>query len=62
VPAGAVARAGTVPPVEPGVCAVEIGGVPRPATVLVAPALHGNQVEVQIKAMRVDSPATSGAR
>jgi len=61
-PAGAVARAGTVPPVEPGVCAVEIGGVPRPATVLVAPALHGNQVEVQIKAMRVDSPATSGAR
>jgi hypothetical protein len=61
-PAGAVARAGTVPPVEPGVCAVEIGGVPRPATVLVSPSLHGNHVESTIKAIRVDSPAASGAR
>jgi hypothetical protein len=61
-PGGVVTRAGTAAPVEPGLCAVAIGGLPRPATVLVAPSLNGNHVHPQIKAMRVDSPAAPGAR
>jgi hypothetical protein len=61
-PDGVVARAGTAAPVEPGVCAVGLAGVPRPATVFVSPALHGNHVEAQIRAMRVDSPAGPEAR
>jgi hypothetical protein len=61
-PGGVVTRAGTAAPVEPGICAVAIGGLPRPATVLVAPSLNGNHVDLQIKAMRVDSPAAPGAR
>jgi len=61
-PGGVVTRAGTAAPVEPGGCAVAIGGLPRPATVLVTPSLNGNHVDPQIKAMRVDSPAAPGAR
>ncbi len=61
-PGGVVTRAGTAAAVEPGVCAVAIGGLPRPATVLVAPSLNGNHVDPQIKAMRVDSLAAPGAR
>ncbi|HEU4368163.1 MAG TPA: hypothetical protein VFV05_08065 [Methylomirabilota bacterium] len=53
-PGGAVARAGTARPIEPGVCAVGLQNVPRPATVLVSPSLNGNHVEPQIKMMRVD--------
>jgi hypothetical protein len=61
-PAGAVVRAGTVPPTAPGVCAVGLQDVPRPATVLVSPSLNGNHVDPQIKAMRVDEPTGPGAR
>jgi hypothetical protein len=53
-PGGAVARAGTVRPTEPGLCAVGLHTIPRPATVLVSPSLNGNHVNPQIKVMRVD--------
>jgi hypothetical protein len=53
-PGGAVARAGTVRPTAPGVCAVGLDDVPRPATVLVSPSLNGNHVDAQITAIRVD--------
>jgi hypothetical protein len=61
-PGGTVARAGTVAPVDPGLCAVAIDGLPRPATVLVAAIVNGNHVEAQIATMRVDSPAGPEAR
>jgi hypothetical protein len=52
----------TAATVEPGICAVAIGGLPRPATVLFATSMNGNHVDPPIKAMRVDSPAAPGAR
>jgi hypothetical protein len=61
-PRGAVTRAGTVAPVEPGLCAVAIDGLPRPAIVLVAAAVNGNHVQPQIATMRVDSPGGPEAR
>ena len=61
-PRGAVTRAGTTAPVEPGLCAVAIDGLPRPATVLVTAAVNGNHVEAQIATMRVDSPGGPEAR
>jgi len=33
---------------------IALGGVPRPATVLVAPALNGNQVNPHVKSVRID--------
>ena len=53
-PGGAVARAGAVAPTAPGVCAIALGGVPRPALVLVAPALDGNQVHPHVRSVRID--------
>jgi hypothetical protein len=53
-PGGTVARAGTVRPTEPGVCLVGLGGLPRPATLLVTATLGGNHVQAPIKAVRVD--------
>jgi hypothetical protein len=61
-PRGVITRAGTAPPVPPGVCAVTLEGLPRPATVLVTAAVHGNHVEPQIVTMRVDSPGGPEAR
>jgi len=61
-PRGAVTRAGTMAPVEPGVCAVDLDGLPRPATVLLTAAVNGNHVEPQIATMRVDSPGGPEAR
>jgi hypothetical protein len=61
-PRGVVTRAGTAAPVEPGVCAVALDGLPRPATVLVSAALNGNDVEPSIATMRVDSPGGPEAR
>jgi hypothetical protein len=53
-PGGAVARAGTISVTAPGVCAIPLAGLPRPTTILVAPALSGNHVNAAIKAVRVD--------
>ena len=53
-PGGTVARAGAVTPTAPGVCAIALGGVPRPAVVLVAPTLDGNEVNPHLRSVRID--------
>jgi hypothetical protein len=53
-PGGTVARAGSVAPTAPGVCVIALGGLPRPATVLVAPALNGNLVNPHVKSVRLE--------
>jgi hypothetical protein len=53
-PGGAVARAGAVAPTAPGICVIALGGLPRPATVLVAPVVNGNEVDPHVKAVRLE--------
>ncbi|HET7341107.1 MAG TPA: hypothetical protein VFL90_06565 [Methylomirabilota bacterium] len=53
-PGGTIARAGTVAPTPPGLCAIGLGGLPRPVTVLVAPVLGGNEMDPHVKAVRLE--------
>ncbi|HXH81501.1 MAG TPA: hypothetical protein VNN07_01080, partial [Candidatus Tectomicrobia bacterium] len=54
-PDGAVRRAGTAAPVPPGLFAIPLDGLPRPLTVLVAPAVGGNRTHAHVRAVRVDA-------